>query len=325
MAANFSSLIYLNVSLRSNNVAGMIYSNARNEVEVIVNFVALDNIGRQIFLTEDQMRSSISLCDFYTGKPISDDGWNSALTAGDFVSDGILLDQASSYTAVTKKEKNVSSAMLKSGLAGYILPQSFTVWVSVGANIYSDKSIAVKIFDGDKTTYESTYRSDFESRVVLEPVAEKSYTMDDMFLSPDAYLEGGNSSETNKHSNFFSFINNSLAIKKIDGIPEYSDTFICTSFALWGPTSRYIYIDGMKSGQNGNYTAPNGEVIKYTKNERRGYLCFTLINFVHQGEVANYYEPIIFTVYDQYGNKGRFSAGINSMSAETIKIVITDA
>ncbi|HDG1666475.1 hypothetical protein [Kluyvera ascorbata] len=325
MAANFSYLSYLNVSLRSNNEAGMIYSNARNEVEIIVNFIALDNNGAQIFLTEDQMSSSISLCDFYTGKPISDDGWSSALTAGDFVSDGILLDQASSYTAVTNKEKNVSSVMLKSGLAGYILPQSFTLWVSAGTNIYSAKSIAVKIFDGDKTTYESTYKSDFESRIVLEPVAEKGHTMDDMFLSPDACLEGNNSSETNKHSNFFSFINNSLAIKKVDGIPVVSDTFICTNFALWGPTARYIYIDGMDSGSEGLYTAPNGNVHHYTKNERRGYLCFTLVNFVHEGEVANYYEPVIITVYDQYGNKGRFSAGINSPSAETIKIVIKDA
>lgn len=325
MAANFSYLSYLNVSLRSDNVAGEIYCNARNEVEIIVNFIALDNKGEQVFLTEDQMSSSISLCDFYTGKPLSDDGWNSTITAGDFISDGILLDHASSYTAVTKKEKNVSSSMLKSGLAGYILPQSFTMWVSVGTNIYSAKSIAVKIFDGDKTTYESTYKSDFESRIILAPVAEKSYTMDDMFLSPDANIDGSDSSETNKHSTFFSFKNNLLTIKKIDGIPEGSDTFICTNYALWGPASRYIYIDGIKSGQYGYYTAPNGNRHNYTKNERRGQLCFTLISFFQEGEVANFYEPIIITVYDQYGNKGHFSAEINSPSDEFIKIVIKDA
>lgn len=325
MSANFSYLSFLNVSLRSNNETGMLYANTRNEVEVIVNFIALDNMGEQVFLTEEQMSSSISLCDFYTGKPLSDDGWSSALTAGDFVSDGILLDQSSGYTAVTRKDKNVSSAMLKSGMGGYLLPQSFTIWVSVGSNIYSAKSIAAKIFDGDQTTYASTYKSDFESRVVLEPVAEKSYTMDDMFLSPDAYIDGEDPSTTNKHSNFFSFINNALAIKKVDGIPVNSDTFICTNFALWGQTSRYIYIDGMNSGYYGHYQAPNGSVFSYTKNERRGYLCFTLISFVQQGQVSNFYEPIIITVYDQYGNKGRFSAGINSPSAETIKIVITDA
>lgn len=324
MAANFSYLSYLNVSLRSNSESGMIYANTRNQVEIVVNFIALNNMGEQVFLTKEQMQSSISLCDFYTGEALGNDGWNVTSNAGEFVSDGILLDHASSFTSLTRLQNKLSTGALKSGIAGYLLPQSFSLWVTVENSILSAKSIAVKIFDGDKTTYDSTFKSDFESRVVLEPVPEKSYTMRDMLLSPDSYLENG-SPTTDKHSTFFSFINNSLVVKKVDGVPYNSDIIMCTNLALWEQTARFVYIDGLYSGIQGRYTAPNGTEHNFSKNERQDQLCFTLISFVGQGDVANFYEPVVINVYDQYGNKGRFTAGINSPSAEDIKIVITDA
>ncbi|MFB5640189.1 hypothetical protein ACEZEZ_00280 [Kluyvera ascorbata] len=324
MAANFSYLSYLNLSLRSNSNSGLIYANTRNQVELIVNFIALDDNGKQVFLTDAQMQSTISLCDYFTRGTINN-GWSVSQQAGDFVSDGILLDHASSYTAFAKEEKKESLSALKSGLDGYLLPQSFTLWVSAANSVTTAKSFAVKISDGDKTTYDSAINGNFESSILLEPVVEKSYVMDDMFLSPDAYIYYNGDGTLKKHSNFFSFKDYKLCIKRVDGIPSDSDTLICSSFALWNAASRYVYIDGLNSGDKINVLVPDGTSLTYDKNERKEYLCFSLFNIEHVGEVSSYHKAVNITIYDQYGNNGHFNVDVNSPSAEVIKVVIKDA
>lgn len=324
MAANFSYLSYLNLSLRSNSSSGLIYANARNQVELIVNFIALDDNGKQVFLTDAQMQSTISLCDYFTRGTISN-GWSVSQQAGDFVSDGILLDHASSYTAIAKEKKKEPLSALKSGLDGYLLPQSFTLWVSVATGVTAAKSFAVKISDGDKTTYDSAINGNFESSIILEPVAEKSYVMDDMFLSPDAYITDYGDGSNKSHSNFFSFKDYKLCIKRVDGVPSDSDTLICSSFALWNETSRYVYIDGLNSGDTLNILTPDGQGYRHEKNQRKEYLCFTLLNLRNVGEVSSFHQAVNITIYDQYGNKGHFNVDVNSPSAEVIKVVIKDA
>lgn len=327
MAAYFSYLSYLNVSLRSNSDVGLIYANGRNQVQVMVNFIALDDKGEQVFLDYDQMMTSLSLCDYYSRAPIAN-GWVATENYGDFLSDGILLDHASSYTAIAKEQKKEPLSALKSGLDGYLLPQSYCFWVSAENNVTTAKSFAVAMSDNAGTTYDTAINGNFESFIRLEPIAEKSYVMDDMFLSPDAYIEYNSDGTFQKRSNFFSFKNPKLLIKKVEGMTEdvdpYYETLICSSFSLWNATLRYAYLDGYRSGNNLYIYTADGQKHTYSRNERKGYLCFSLVDLENQSEVPVTHNPVDITVYDQYGNKGHFNVDVNSPSAEVMKIVIKD-
>lgn len=331
MAANFSYLSDLTVSLRSDSATGLIYANSRNQVEVIVNFIALNNRGEQVFLTDEQKQDTISLCDYYTGKPIDSDDWAVSQEAGEFVSDGILLDHESSYTTLSQENKGTSPAGLKSGLGGYLLPQSYSLWVSVNNGVFTTKSFAAEIFDGDNKTYSSTIFGDFESCITLTPVVEKTYVKEDIFLSNDAEIENiwdyqFSTDIVYKHCTYLSFLQNYLFMKKIEGIPDDTDTLMCKNYTPWKFSTRFVYIDGRNSGIRSDYTSPDGTVYSFLKNLRTDYLCCTLISYSTAPQIPNnFYEPVVITVYDQYGNKGRFQIGINDLSANQLKIKITDA
>ncbi|UGS42160.1 hypothetical protein [Pseudocitrobacter corydidari] len=206
MSKNFSYLSFLKVSLRSNIQNGLIYANARNEVEVVVSFIALDDNGAQIFLSDSEINSSLSLCDYYTRESIERAGWHVGAGNGEFISDGILLDHYS------RSSDTVDTLKLKSaGGPGYLTPQSFLLRVSVEHNVYATKSIAAMLFDGDKTTYDTANNGGYDSCVVLTPVSEKTYTTSDMFFCNSANIEtvGGEIINThwdiNKHSFFYAY------------------------------------------------------------------------------------------------------------------------
>ena len=332
MSSNFSFLSFLNVSLRNRTNSGMIYANSRNEVELIVSIMALDESGAQVFLTNAQMAANLSLCDYYTRASIESDGWHNGAGQGEYISDGILLDHSSSISASFDGKEALSTLQI-SPQTGYLLPQSFTMRVSVSPGVYAAKSIAVKFFDGGDTTYDTANGSSYASCVILTPVAEKTYTTDDLFYCAFAnteIVEGVTQThewDFNKKSIFYSFSNKNLYIKAMESslVSSNSQDALIRSDYYTTDSSTHsisIYVDGLKSGGTTTALGPDNKTYTFTKNERVGQLCITRIDGTYTGKADKYRVSDKVTLFDQYGNKGVFT--ITTDASEAANILITD-
>ena len=333
MSGIFSFLSYFNLSLRNNTMGGSIYANGRNEVEVVVNFIACDDQGEQIFLETSQMNNNLSLCDYYTGEPIENDGWYNGRGDGEFISDGIVFDStvALSTTALNLKNKQ---SLSYGPMEGFLLPQSFIMRVSVDNGVYAAKSIAAKFSNEAGLIYVTTARSQFESCVVLTPIAEKTYTTEDMTLyeHSDHESRSGKYSSTdqwdsNKANRYYAFTNYRLFIKKFlinKATNEYDDVTIRSIYApaedQYTSHSIQILVDSML-GQVVTAIGPE-DTSTYTKNERPGQLCITRIDGNNIVTVDDMRQSVIVTLYDQYGNKGNFT--ITTSDDLGARIEITD-
>lgn len=334
MSGIFSFLSYFTLSLRNNTNAGSIYANGRNEVEVVVNFIACDDNGEQIFLENSQINHNLSLCDYYTGEPIENDGWYNGNGTGEFISDGILLDSQSASLTAALMPNNVHSLSTEP-MEGFMLPQSFVMRVSVGNNVFAAKSIAAIFSNEAGLVYETTARSNFESCIVLTPVAEKTYTTEDMTLceGADRDMRSGQKTnasgkwDTSKYNQYYAFTNNQLFIKKfsINKAPSQDDDVVIR--AIYTPAeeqysshSTQILVDSML-GESVTAIGPD-DTATYTKNVRPGHLCLTRVDGNNVATVDNMRQNVIVTLYDQYGNKGNFT--ITTSDDYLARIEITD-
>ncbi|ROU15903.1 hypothetical protein EB837_06200 [Kluyvera ascorbata] len=334
MSGIFSYLGYFTLSLRNSTNTGSIYANGRNEVEVVVNFIAFDDKGEQVFLNNAQINHNLSLCDYYTGEPIENDGWYNGRGNGEFISDGIILGSQLARLSTAPAPKNVQSLSVEP-MKGFLIPQSFAMRVSVGNNVFAAKSIAAIFSNEDGLVYETTARSQFESCVVLTPVAEKTYTTEDMTLyeNSDHEKRSGQNAistgawDTSKYNQYYAFSNNQLFIKKflINKAVNLQDDVVIRSMYT-PPEDQYsshsiqILVDSME-GKLVKAIGPDGTAT-YTKNERPGQLCLTRVDGNNVSTVDNFRQSVVVTLYDQYGNKGNFT--ITTSNDLAARIEITD-
>lgn len=332
MSGIFSFLSYFTLSLRNNTNAGSIYANGRNEVEVVVNFIACDDSGEQIFLENYQINHNLSLCDYYTGEPIENDGWYNGNGSGEFISDGILLSSQSASLTAALMPNNIHALSMEP-MEGFLLPQSFVMRVSVRNNVFAAKSIAAIFSNEAGLVYETTARSKFESCVVLTPVAEKTYTTEDMTLceGADHDVQSGQKTnatgkwDTSKYNQYYSFTNNQLFIKKflINKAVNQDDDVVIRSIYTpaedqYSSHSTQILVDSML-GEFVTAIGPDGNAT-YAKNERSGQLCLTRVDGNNVSTVNNLRQSVVVTLYDQYGNKGNFTITTSNNLAARIEI-----
>lgn len=332
MSGIFSFLSYFTLSLRNNTTTGSIYANGRNEVEVVVNFIACDDSGEQVFLNNGQINHNLSLCDFYTGEPIENDGWYNGKGVGEFLSDGIVLGSQLASLTTVPVPKNIQSLSVEP-MEGFLLPQRFIMRVSVDNNVYAAKSIAAIFSNEDGLVYETTARSQFESCVVLTPIAEKTYTTEDMTLyehSDHEKRSGQNAVsagawDTSKYNQYYAFSNNQLFIKKFlinKAVNQQDDVVIRSIYTppedQYSSHSIQIFVDSML-GDLVTAIGPDGTAT-YTKNERPGQLCLTRVDGNNVSTVDNLRQSVVVTLYDQYGNKGNFTITTSNDLAAQIEI-----
>ncbi|WP_392435875.1 hypothetical protein ACF3VQ_21600 (plasmid) [Yersinia sp. HM-2024] len=69
---NFDKLSSLKIFYPASTLnSATIYGNGRNQVEVMVGVKILDSDQKPLVMTEQELRSSIFLCDYYTGEKVS--------------------------------------------------------------------------------------------------------------------------------------------------------------------------------------------------------------------------------------------------------------
>nr|WP_318383056.1 hypothetical protein [uncultured Enterobacter sp.] len=318
MTTLFSNVTFLSVSLRNKTTAGQVYANGRNEVELMVNVIVTDSQYNQIFLDNGQLNDALSVCDYYTREPLDNTGWHNGAGSGEFISDGMILGHSS-----INNSQEISAPQL-SAMPGYMTPQCFIMRISADSKAYSAKSLAVKLFDGESTTYDTALGGGFDSYVSLSPLVEKVYTTDDMTLYKGAFSEKVTNtvSPVNKFSLFYAFKNKQLVVFKTSSnnasIPLDNQQF-CER--IYAEHLTVLYMDGQEAGKTMDYVAPNGTVCNFTINERPGQQCFTNISTEKEGSTKSVGKYTL-EIYDQYGNNGTFQ--VTAKADYLPVIVITD-
>ena len=264
------------------------YGNGNHQLGISIYFTPIDDTGKPVPVKPEVLeRCSITLIDYYSKAPLDSKEWTVSYIKNEF-------------------HDLVVNPQLKSRAANQTVRDSKIIYLSCAANTVTRKRVLGCIVAVSKELeFVCGDQERFTSQIKVQALEAIQYDVTKTQLSAGVdhsipYLLG-------QENYYFSIVDPNFYILKVDvsdssfGPDMYWSAIDCGAAAGEQKRALFYY---WKLGNPGSTRIPGLVDQEIVYNERIN--CFCITRFYVASSFAPKHENPVFTIYDQYGNSGRF-------------------